>query len=132
MTKDIRKIVKKGYEKGDYAGHFRTNSQPNKMEKKFLDRLAGLIPKSAKILDFGCGIGIPFDKYLVGKGFKVTGVDITYKHIKQAKENVPDTKFIEGDFSKMHFNNERFHAIIALYSVFHIPREEQQDLFVTA
>jgi len=29
----------------------------------------------------------------------------------------------------MHFNKKRFHAIIALYSIFHIPREEQQNLF---
>ena len=129
MTKDIRKIVKEGYEKGDYASHFRTNWRPNKIEKKFLDRLAGLVPKAAKILDFGCGIGIPFDKYLAGKGFKIAGIDITCKHLKQAKKNVPDAKFIEGDFSKMHFDNKRFHAIIALYSVFHIPRKEQQDLF---
>ncbi len=33
MIKGIRKIVKEGYEKGDYVSHFRTNSQPNKMEK---------------------------------------------------------------------------------------------------
>jgi len=33
MAKDIRKIVKKGYE-----------------EKKFLDRLAGLIPKNARFI----------------------------------------------------------------------------------
>jgi len=129
MTKDIRKIVKEGYKKGDYVSHFRTNSQPNKIEKKFLDRLAGLVPRAAKILDFGCGIGIPFDKYLIGKSFKVTGIDITRKHIERAKENVPDAKFVEGDFSRMHLDNERFHAIIAVYSVFHIPREEQQDLF---
>lgn len=129
MTQDIRKIVKEGYEKGDYAGHFRTSSQPNKMEKKFLDRLAALIPKAAKILDFGCGIGIPFDKYLADKGFKITGIDVAHKHIEKAKENVPSATFIEGDFSRTDFGGERFHAIIALYSVFHIPREEQQELF---
>lgn len=129
MTQDIRKIVKEGYEKGDYAGHFRTSSQPNAIEKKFLDRLAAFVPKAAKILDLGCGIGIPFDKYLADKGFKITGIDVANKHIEQARKNVPNANFIEGDFSKTNFGGERFHAIIALYSVFHIPREEQQNLF---
>ena len=129
MIKGIRKIVKEGYEKGDYVSHFRTNSQPNKMEKKFLDRIANLIPRAAEILDFGCGIGIPFDKYLADKGFKITGIDIARKHLEQAKKNVSDAKFIKGDFSKTDFGGKRFHAIIALYSIFHIPREEQQDLF---
>lgn len=67
---DIRKIVKEGYEKGDYVGFFRTNSQPNAMEKKLLDRLAESLPKGAKILDLGCGTGVPFDKYLVDLGLK--------------------------------------------------------------
>lgn len=129
MIKDIRKIVKEGYEKGDYAGHFRTRPQPNAMEKKFLNRLVALIPKAAKILDLGCGIGIPFDKYFADKGFQVIGIDVAHKHVEQAKKNVPSAAFIEGDFSKTDFGGERFHAIIAMYSVFHIPREEQQSLF---
>jgi 2-polyprenyl-3-methyl-5-hydroxy-6-metoxy-1,4-benzoquinol methylase len=129
MTNDIRKIVKEGYEQGDYAGHFRVSSDPNEMEKKYLDRLAALLPKAAKILDLGCGIGVPFDRYLVEKGFRVTGIDFAANHIKAAKKNVPKATFIEGDFSKTDFGGEHFHAIIAFYSIFHIPREEQQDLF---
>lgn len=129
MVQDIRKIVKEGYEKGDYAGYFRKSSQPNTMEKKFMDRLVALIPAAAKIIDLGCGVGIPFDKYLADKGFKITGIDIAHKHIEQAKKNVHNATFIEGDFSKIDFDSRRYHAIIAMYSVFHIPREEQQNLF---
>lgn len=126
---DIRKIVKNGYEKGDYVGHFRTNQKPNAFEKNMLSRLASLIPASAKILDLGCGIGIPFDKYLADKGFRITGVDIVHKHIIQAKKNIPNAMFFEDDFSKKNFGDERFNAIIALYTIFHIPRNEQGDLF---
>lgn len=129
MTKDIRRIVKEGYEKGDYEGYFRTCLQPNDIEKKFLELLVGLIPNSGKILDFGCGIGIPCDKYLADKGFSIIGVDIAEKHIKAARMNVPNATFIQGDFSTMNFNNEKFDAIIATYSVFHIPRHEQPALF---
>ncbi|MEK6895928.1 MAG: class I SAM-dependent methyltransferase [Nanoarchaeota archaeon] len=129
MAKDMRKIVKEGYEKGDYAGTFRTSNKPNKMEESFLKKLLKLLPKNLHVLDFGCGIGVPFDKYLVEHGCKVTGVDISQKHINEAKKNVPKAKFIKGDFSKIDFQ-ETFDAIISFYAIFHIPREEHKELFL--
>ena len=129
MTSDIRKIVKEGYEQGDYAGYFRKSSIPNEMEKRYLDRLANSLPKGAKILDLGCGTGIPFDKYLVDLGFEITGVDFASNHISAARKNVPSAMYIESDFSKLDFGTQKFDAIIAFYSIFHIPRGEQQELF---
>jgi len=129
MAKDIRKIVKEGYEKGDYVGHFRTNHKLTKLEKRFLDHLVALLPENGEILDLGCGIGIPFDKYLADHNLKITGIDVASKHIKQAKQNIPTATYIEGDFSIMDFGKKKFDAIIALYSIFHIPRIEQQGLF---
>ncbi len=128
MKRNIRNIVKEGYQKGDYVGYFRSNSQPDGIQKKFLDYLTAHLLDGSKILDMGCGIAVPFDKYLADRGFKITGVDFTHKHIEQARKNLPAATFIEGDFSKMDFGGERFHAIVALYSVFHSPREEQQEL----
>jgi ubiquinone/menaquinone biosynthesis C-methylase UbiE len=129
MSRNIRKLVKEGYEKGDYAVRFRVSSQLNAMEKRFMDRMTALIPAAAKILDLGCGTGIPFAKYLSGEGFRITGIDFASNHIASAKKNVPKATFIESDFSKLDFGVERFDAIIAMYSVFHIPRGEQNTLF---
>lgn len=128
MGNDIRKIVEEGYDKGDYAGKFRVSSTPNEMEQHFLERLIEEVGKDGKILDFGCGIGIPFDNYLAEKGLEVTGIDISQKHIEQAKKNVPQANFIKGDFSKHKFDEESFDAIISFYAIFHIPREEHQNL----
>ena len=47
------------------------------MEEYFMEKLAKIIPEHAKVLDFGSGAGIPYDKYLVNQGFDVTGIDIT-------------------------------------------------------
>jgi 2-polyprenyl-3-methyl-5-hydroxy-6-metoxy-1,4-benzoquinol methylase len=129
MSRNIRKLVKEGYEKGDYAVRFRSSSQLNALEKRFIDRMTALIPAAAKILDLGCGTGIPFAKYLAGKGFRITGIDFASKHIAAARMNVSEATFIENDFSKLDFGSERFHAIIAMYSIFHIPRGEQNTLF---
>ena len=42
--------------------------------------------KGRKILDLGCGTGIPFDSFLVGNDYQVTGVDIAENHVKKARE----------------------------------------------
>ena len=125
----MRQIVEEGYDKGDYKGTYRTSNEPNDMEEKFLKKLLNLLPENPKILDFGCGLGIPFDKYLVENNCTVTGIDISQKHIDEAKENIPEAKFIKGDFSKINFQ-ENFDAIISFYAIFHIPREEHKKLFI--
>lgn len=125
----MRRIVEEGYEKGDYAGTFRISDQPNKLQERFLNKLLKLLPEKPHILDFGCGTGVPFDKYLVQHGCSVVGVDIAQKHINEAKKHVPTAKFIRGDFSKIDFEKS-FDAIISLYAIFHIPREEHEGLFL--
>jgi cyclopropane fatty-acyl-phospholipid synthase-like methyltransferase len=129
MAKSMRKIVEDGYDRGNYAGIFRFSDKPNKMEERFLKKLIRLLPKNPNILDFGCGVGIPFDKYLVENDCKVTGIDISQKHINEAKKNVPKAKFIKGDFSKIYFQ-ENFDAIISFYAIFHIPKKEHKKLLL--
>ncbi|MBR9677555.1 class I SAM-dependent methyltransferase [Candidatus Woesearchaeota archaeon] len=126
--KDMRKIVQEGYDKGDYQQFYRTDDSLNSCEKRFMKKFTELISKNAKVLDLGSGIGLPYDKHLVKEGYSITGIDISQKHVDTAKENVPQAKYIKGDFSTLKFN-EKFNAIISFYAIFHIPREEHKALF---
>jgi 2-polyprenyl-3-methyl-5-hydroxy-6-metoxy-1,4-benzoquinol methylase len=49
------------------------------------------------VLDLGCGAGVPVAREMIARGFKVTGVDISAQQIEQARRNVPEAQFIEGD-----------------------------------
>jgi len=129
MINDIREIVKTGYERGNYAGLFRTSTNLKEIENKFLGRLSTLLTKNARILDLGCGNGIPFDIYLCKKGFQITGIDFALNYIIAARRNVPGATFIKGDFSTTDFGGNPFQAILAFYSIFHIPKEEHRNLF---
>lgn len=130
MKKDMRKIVEQGYDQADYAGTFRVHTEPNKMERYFLNKLIKHVGKNAKILDLGCGIGLPIDRVLVANNMDVTGIDISQKHIRLSQNNVPGANFIKGDFSKYNFGGKMFDGIVSLYAIFHIPREEHRDLFL--
>ncbi|MHA2295773.1 MAG: class I SAM-dependent methyltransferase [Candidatus Hodarchaeales archaeon] len=129
MSRDMRIIVEKGYNEGDYQRHFRTTENLNKRENRFFKKLLGLIPGSCKILDFGSGTGIPYDKFLDKMGHDITGIDMSSKHVGMARANVPGAKYIKGDFTKIDFPLSSFDAVIALYSIFHVPREEHASLF---
>lgn len=123
--------MKEGYEQSHYDGSiFRKDSKQTRIEDYFLEKLVKLVPDRAGVLDLGCGSGDPVDVYLVKRGFNVTGVDFCSRLITLAKRNVPQGRFIEGDLSKVDFDEESFDAVISLYAIFHLPRKEHEDLFV--
>ncbi|MFX1255684.1 MAG: class I SAM-dependent methyltransferase [Promethearchaeota archaeon] len=125
----MQKIVEKGYNDGDYQQFYRKTDALNKREKRFFNKLLELIPRDATVLDLGSGTGVPYDKFLVNNGLEVIGIDISSKHVAMARKNVPSAKYIKADFSRLKFEAERYNAIISLYAIFHIPREEHANLF---
>lgn len=43
-------------------------------ERKSVDRFIAHLPPAGKVLDIGCGCGVPIGRYLVNKGYRVTGL----------------------------------------------------------
>lgn len=125
----MRDKVKEGYEKGDYEGAYREDRDLREEEIELFQRIFDGIPKKGKFLDLGCGTGLPFDRYIMENGYSVIGVDITEKHINSARENVPEGRFIQGDFFNQDFEQNSFNVIVSFYAIFHIPREEHRKLF---
>jgi SAM-dependent methyltransferase len=128
MTGNMREIVRRGYDAGDYPGVFRSRSEPNEIEHAFLGTLLDLSPANPAILDLGCGSGVPIDKYLAANGARLTGVDFSVKHLALAGRNVPSGQYIEADFSTADLGAGRFDAVVSLYAIFHIPRDEHKAL----
>lgn len=129
MAKDMRDLVKQGYDTGEYEVKYaRTNSVPENFAKSLCDELISQLKPNSKILDLGCGVGLPFDKYFSKKGFSVTGIDISERHVELAKKNNKNAKYIVGDFFSKEIKG-KFDAIISLYAIFHIPRTEHKQLF---
>jgi len=129
MVKDMKSFVKKGYETGDYIQAYnRTLKKISSLKRPLFDELLKRIPKRARILDMGCGAGVPYTKFLVTKGHEVTGIDNSEKLLKVAKKLIKKAKFIEGDFSTYEFKG-KYDAIVSFYAIFHIPRSQHRRLF---
>jgi ubiquinone/menaquinone biosynthesis C-methylase UbiE len=123
---EISKIVEQGYNKiaQDYYNH----RDLNKFNRE-LERFTSLISDDAHVLDVGCGAGIPTAKFLVNKGVKVTGIDLSETMLNLARKNVPTAEFVKMDMNKLEFNENTFNGIISVYSLFHVPKEKHLDIF---
>lgn len=130
MRDDMRRIVKQGYEQGDYAFAFRRYGPPSAMERHYLDRFLVLSPPTPKILDLGCGTGLPIDKYLADHGADLTGIDSSPKHIALAKSNLPSASYQEGDLLHAILPEGSVDGVVSFYAIFHIPRSEHGELFL--
>jgi cyclopropane fatty-acyl-phospholipid synthase-like methyltransferase len=82
----------------------------------------------ARILELGCGAGVP-DTLLLAERFRVTGVDISEEQIARARANVPDAGFIRADFTALELEPDQFDAVAAFYSFNHVPRDLLAGLF---
>jgi ubiquinone/menaquinone biosynthesis C-methylase UbiE len=85
-------------------------------------------PPGVRVLDLGCGSGIPSTAEL-SRAFDVTGIDASSAQIEIARRNVPDATFVHADFSEAEFPEASFGGVSALYSIAHVPREQHAGLF---
>jgi cyclopropane fatty-acyl-phospholipid synthase-like methyltransferase len=82
----------------------------------------------ARVLDLGCGAGIPITQVLAAAGHIVVGVDGSAGQISAARGNVPAAEFMHADMTTVDFAVQSFDAVVAFYSITHVPRLEHDYL----
>lgn len=121
-------LVKNGYNKAaDAYLQGRSQFEGN----RYLDKLALLLKPQASVLDLGCGASIPVDRYLVDRGFRVTGLDFSEKQIELARALVPEATYMVKDVGELRHGEHQVDAVVSFYAIFHLPRESHESLFRT-
>jgi len=82
-----------------------------------------LVPGS-RVLDAGCGTGMPTARQLADAGHKVTGVDISHEMLRLARQDVPDAEFHHLDIADLDPTLGDFAAVVAFFSLLMLPRAE--------
>lgn len=94
-----------------------------------LQKLASLIPSGAKVMDLGCGTGLPVAKFFADRGYEVLGIDLSDKMIELARKNVPNATFSIKNIMQLDFNENHFDMIVSFYCLFHLKKEKQKEAF---
>ena len=95
---------------------------------ELVNRFDGILVNRSKLLELGCGNGLPFTAQLANRHI-VTGIDVSPVQIDQARNNVPSAEFTVADMTRLELPANSFDAVLALYSIIHVPRERHQGLF---
>jgi SAM-dependent methyltransferase len=94
----------------------------------WLQRLVDRLPAAARVLDLGCGNGIPVARTLVDAGHEVIGVDASRTQVGLARRNVPEADLVRADALDVEFPPASFDAVASTFVFGHIPRAEQPVL----
>ena len=126
---DKRNSVKKDYDliAKQYFEEFGTIIEDIELIEKF----ESYVEKGASIIDLGGGTG-KLTNYFNEKGYKATCYDFSENMMKYAKEIFPNIQYILDDIIniKKYYKENEIDGIIAMYSLFHIPKENINTLFL--
>jgi SAM-dependent methyltransferase len=91
--------------------------------------LAGRLRPGARVLDLGCGAGIPATRQLAGRGLQVIGVDFSAVQLGRARRLVPDARLVQADMATLQFSPASLDAVVCFYALIHLPLADQRALF---
>lgn len=123
----MKKIVETGYDA--IAEHYLTWSAQITDDPRahYLNELDHRLDDNAKVLELGCGAGVPSTLRLAER-HDVLGVDLSQQQLDLARANVPGARFEKADMTALDFPDGQFDAVAAFYSILHVPRAEQPAL----
>ena len=113
-----------------YSGRFQTHlvgSPQARLVTHVVDRLADLRgdPRGERLLDVGCGRGIPTAYATSTYGFDGVGVDLVAHNVALARANVVDAdrrpSFIVGDATALPIRDHAMAGAVAIDSIVYVP-----------
>ncbi len=113
-------VVSEAYRGDDYA-------YDGSGYEKVLNLVLPELRCGQRVLELGCGCGIPVTKTLT-EVCDVTGVDISRVQLARARKLVPGVSLVEADMCRLAFRAAAFRGVVAFYSLIHVPLDDQRAL----
>jgi predicted TPR repeat methyltransferase len=86
------------------------------------------LPAESRVLDLGCGTGLPTARQLAEADFEVIGVDLSDGMVALAQQHVPAAVFHQADIADLRPGGPRdlgrFDAVAAFFALLMLPRAE--------
>jgi len=130
-----RALVRRGYDaislayRSDDGDAAASSAEDVSRYAGWVAELAGLLRPGARVVDLGCGAGIPATRELASRGLQVLGADFSVIQLRRAQRLVPAARFVQADMAGLYLRPATADAVVAFYSLIHVPLADQQALF---
>lgn len=120
-----KRAIRDGYDAivDEYLAH-RTSEHA---DQSHLDWLCDRLADGGRVLDAGCGAGMPVAERLADD-HDVVGIDLSREQLHRAREHVAQARFVQGDMSALGFAEDSFDAVCAFFSLIHVPLDEHASV----
>jgi cyclopropane fatty-acyl-phospholipid synthase-like methyltransferase len=131
--KHNKSLVRRGYDSISHLYRSENAARSDQPEgsaayRTWVAELAVLLDPGAKIVDLGCGAGVPATKSLADAGFNVLGIDFSEVQIERARSLVPNAAFECADMASWDTEDSTVDAVVSFYALIHLPVEDQRNL----
>jgi SAM-dependent methyltransferase len=120
-------IVERGYDAAADTHLEWINHIDGDPRMRYLSDLMERLPAGTRVLELGCGAGVPITAAL-SERFEVVGIDLSRAQLAIARQQVPGAHFIHTDMTT-YAPDTPFDAVVAAYSITHVPRRIHGVLF---
>jgi cyclopropane fatty-acyl-phospholipid synthase-like methyltransferase len=93
--------------------------------------LAATLPSGSRVLDIGCGNGLPITGALVSAGHRVVGLDSSREMLARFRGHLPATPVVRGIVQACAFASNVFDAAVAWGVIFHLTYADQARAFAS-
>ena len=130
-----RDLVRRGYDaisevyRGDDGCAAASSAEDVSRYAGWIGELATLLAPGARVLDLGCGAGLPATRELADRGFAVLGLDFSAVQLARARRLVPAASLVRADMATVRLAPASLDAVVSFYALIHVPLADQQALF---
>lgn len=86
---------------------------------------AASLPSGARVLDIGCGNGIPITRALLGATHRVFGIDASREMLARFRVNCSSAPAVRGRVESLPFVDASFDAAVAWGVIFHLSQPDE-------
>jgi ubiquinone/menaquinone biosynthesis C-methylase UbiE len=109
----------------DYTAAFADDLDRLPVDRSVLDASLERLGPGGLSLDLGCGPG-QVARYLADRGRDVIGLDTSTRMARIASTRTGRARFAGGDIRSLPFRSQSCGAVVAFYSIQHLPRSDLQ------
>ncbi len=93
--------------------------------------LVKTLPFRARVLDIGCGNGLPITEAIVAADAQVVGIDSAPEMLARFRLNLPATPVVRGVAQTLPFADATFDGAVAWGVMFHLPQAEEVNVIAS-